>query len=151
MYYVEVFCAPRSRNVLLFLYFFLYYRGLFLTCDSPASLSDGSGCWIKMIRMSVLWRQTSHLLPILTKLGYGTVLTAACALQGCSHWLLLLLLLLSRIAVWTYKRVTRVLISCGTSVSPRYLQNTRVFSVHMQPLGMRSRSYNNNYYNIINR
>jgi hypothetical protein len=34
--------------------------------------------------MSVLGRQTSHLLLIRTDLGYGTVLTAACARQGCS-------------------------------------------------------------------
>jgi hypothetical protein len=34
----------------------------------------------------VLWQQVSHLLLIRTNLGYGyeTVLTAACARQGCS-------------------------------------------------------------------
>jgi hypothetical protein len=56
----------------------------FLTLDSPPSLSDGSGCWIGMIGMRVLGRQASHLLLIRTSLGYGTVLTAACARQGCS-------------------------------------------------------------------
>jgi hypothetical protein len=49
-------------------------RTLFLTRDSPASL----------LGSSVLRRQTSHLLLIRTNLGYGTVLTAACARQGCS-------------------------------------------------------------------
>jgi hypothetical protein len=34
--------------------------------------------------MSVLGRQASHPLLIRTNLGYGTVLTAACARQGCS-------------------------------------------------------------------
>jgi hypothetical protein len=34
--------------------------------------------------MRVLWQQTSHLLLKYTKSGYGTVLTAACARQGCS-------------------------------------------------------------------
>jgi hypothetical protein len=34
--------------------------------------------------MRVLGLQTSHLLLIRTNLGYGTVLTAACARQGCS-------------------------------------------------------------------
>jgi hypothetical protein len=34
--------------------------------------------------MRVLGLQTSHLLFIRTNLGYGTVLTAACARQGCS-------------------------------------------------------------------
>jgi hypothetical protein len=51
---------------------------------SPASLPDGSGCWIRMIRTRVLGLQASHLLLIGTNWGYGTVLTAACALQGCS-------------------------------------------------------------------
>jgi hypothetical protein len=37
-----------------------------------------------MIRMSILGRQASHLLLIRTNLGYGTVLTAACAHPGCS-------------------------------------------------------------------
>jgi hypothetical protein len=37
-----------------------------------------------MIRMSVLTQQVSHLLLIRTNLGYGAVLTAACARQGCS-------------------------------------------------------------------
>jgi hypothetical protein len=59
-------------------------RPLFLIHDSPASLPDGSGCWTGMIRMSVLRRQPSHLLLIRTNLGYGTVLTAACARQGRS-------------------------------------------------------------------
>jgi hypothetical protein len=47
---------------------------LFLTRASPVSLLDGS----------VFRRQASHLLLIRTNLGYGTVLTAACAHQGCS-------------------------------------------------------------------
>jgi hypothetical protein len=59
-------------------------RTLFLTCDSPASLPGGSGCWIRMIRMSVLRQQTSHLLLICTNFGYGTVLMAACAHPQCS-------------------------------------------------------------------
>jgi hypothetical protein len=37
-----------------------------------------------MIPMRVLGLQASHLLLIRTKSGYGTVLTAACARQGCS-------------------------------------------------------------------
>jgi hypothetical protein len=48
-----------------------------------------------MIRTRVLGQQASHLLLIHTNLGYGTVLTAACARQCCSvsdlvliHWLL---------------------------------------------------------------
>jgi hypothetical protein len=32
----------------------------------------------------VLWQQVSHLLLKYTKSGYGTVLTVACARQGCS-------------------------------------------------------------------
>jgi hypothetical protein len=32
----------------------------------------------------VLWQQVSHLLLKYTKSGYGTVLMAACARQGCS-------------------------------------------------------------------
>jgi hypothetical protein len=32
----------------------------------------------------MLWQQVSHLLLKYTKSGYGTVLTAACARQGCS-------------------------------------------------------------------
>jgi hypothetical protein len=56
---------------------------LFLTHDSPALLPDGSGCWIRMI-LTVLRQQLSHLCLIHTNLGYGTVLTAACAHLGCS-------------------------------------------------------------------
>jgi hypothetical protein len=67
-------------------------RTLFLSRNFSASLSDGSGCWIRMIRMSVLRRWASHLLLIRTNLGYGTVLRAACAHQGCNATLLLLLL-----------------------------------------------------------
>jgi hypothetical protein len=67
-------------------------RTLFLTRDSPPSLPDGSGCWFRMSRMNVLRLQTSHLLLIRTNWGYGTVLMAACACQGCSSTLLLLLL-----------------------------------------------------------
>jgi hypothetical protein len=59
-------------------------RTLFLTRDSPALLLDGSGCWIRVIRMRVLVLQTSHLLLIHRDLFYGTVLTAAYARQGCS-------------------------------------------------------------------
>jgi hypothetical protein len=57
---------------------------LFLSRDSAASLPDGSACWIKMIRMRVLRREASHLFLIPTNLGYGTVVTAACARQGIS-------------------------------------------------------------------
>jgi hypothetical protein len=32
----------------------------------------------------VTWQQVSHLLHKYTESGYGTVLTAACARQGCS-------------------------------------------------------------------
>jgi hypothetical protein len=39
---------------------------------------------IRMIRMCVLWQEARHLLLIRTNLGRGTVLTAACARQGCS-------------------------------------------------------------------
>jgi hypothetical protein len=55
------------------------FSAKFLTLDSPASLPDGSGCWIRMIRMSVLRLQTGHQLLIPTNLSYGTLLTAACA------------------------------------------------------------------------
>jgi hypothetical protein len=60
------------------------YRPLFLTRDSPASLPDGSGCRIRMVRMRVLGLQTSHLILIRTNLVYGTALAAACARQACS-------------------------------------------------------------------
>jgi hypothetical protein len=42
----------------------------------------------------VLWQQVSHLLLKYTRSGYGTVLTAACACQGCSatEW----------VSVWTH-------------------------------------------------
>jgi hypothetical protein len=59
-------------------------RIMFLARDSPATRPDCADCWIRMIRMSVLRRQTSHLLLISTNLGCGTVLTAACARQGWS-------------------------------------------------------------------
>jgi hypothetical protein len=59
-------------------------RSLFVTRDSPVSLPDGSGCGIGMIGLRVLGQEASHLLLIRTDLGYGTVLTAACALQCCS-------------------------------------------------------------------
>jgi hypothetical protein len=59
-------------------------RTLFLTRYSPPSLPDGSGCSIRVIRLSGFRQQVSHLLPKYTKSGYGTVLTAACARQGCS-------------------------------------------------------------------
>jgi hypothetical protein len=49
-------------------------RPLFLTRVSPTTLPDGF----------VLRLQTGHLLLIRTDLGYGTVLTAASARQGCS-------------------------------------------------------------------
>jgi hypothetical protein len=44
--------------------------------------------------MSVLRQKTSHILLNCPNLGYGTVLTAACAHQGSSATVLLLLLLL---------------------------------------------------------
>jgi hypothetical protein len=71
-------------------------RALFLTRDSSASLPDGSGCWIRMIRMSVLRQLTSHLLLIRTNSGYGTVLTAACTRPGCSdsHCIIIIIILL---------------------------------------------------------
>jgi hypothetical protein len=62
-------------------------RPNFLTCfspASPASLPDGSGCWIRLIRKPVTWQQVSHLLLKYTESGYETVLTAACARQGSS-------------------------------------------------------------------
>jgi hypothetical protein len=59
-------------------------RPMFLTRDSSASLPDGSGCWIKMIRVRVLGLQGRQLLPIRTNSDYGTVLTAACARKGFS-------------------------------------------------------------------
>jgi hypothetical protein len=62
-------------------------RQNFLTCfspASPASLPDGSGCWIRLIRKPVTWEQVSHLLHKYTESGYETVLTAACGRQGCS-------------------------------------------------------------------
>jgi hypothetical protein len=37
-----------------------------------------------MIRISMLRRQTSHLLLIHTNLGYGTALMVACGCQGCN-------------------------------------------------------------------
>jgi hypothetical protein len=43
-----------------------------------------------MLRMSVLGLQASHLLLIRTNLGYGTVLTPACARQGCNPLVILL-------------------------------------------------------------
>jgi hypothetical protein len=57
---------------------------LFLTCDIlllryQMALVVESGCCEK-----VLWQQVSHLLLKYTKSGYETVLTAACAHQGCS-------------------------------------------------------------------
>jgi hypothetical protein len=60
------------------------YPNPFLTHDFPASLPDGSGYLIRMIRVHVLGLQASHLLLIRTYLGYGTVLMAACAHLGCS-------------------------------------------------------------------
>jgi hypothetical protein len=58
-------------------------RPLLLTRDCPALLPDGSGCWIRLIRI-VLRQDDSHLPLVLANLGYGTVLTAASTLQGCS-------------------------------------------------------------------
>jgi hypothetical protein len=57
---------------------------LFLTLDIPLlryqmALVVESG-WFE----TVLWQQVSHLLLKYTKSGYETVLTAACARQGCS-------------------------------------------------------------------
>jgi hypothetical protein len=73
-------------------------RTLSLTRDSPASLPDGSGCWIRVIRMSVLRRQASHLLLIRTNSGYVSVLTAACVRWGCSASDLVFYYLLSRMS-----------------------------------------------------
>jgi hypothetical protein len=57
---------------------------LFLTYDSPASVPDGSVCWIRMIWMHVLGLTASHLLLICPNLGYGTILTVAFTHQDCS-------------------------------------------------------------------
>jgi hypothetical protein len=56
----------------------------FLTRDNlllryQMALVDESGLF-----ETVLWQQVSHLLLKYTKSGYETVLTAACARQGCS-------------------------------------------------------------------
>jgi hypothetical protein len=63
---------------------FTPWRKYILKIPSPVSLPDGSGCCIRMIQMSVLGLQTSHLLLIRTNLGYGTVLMAACTHLGCT-------------------------------------------------------------------
>jgi hypothetical protein len=60
------------------------FPDLFLTRDIlllryQMALVVESGCF-----ETVLWQQVSHLLLKYTKSGYGTVLTAACARQGCS-------------------------------------------------------------------
>jgi hypothetical protein len=60
------------------------FPDLFLIPDSPASLPDDSGCWIRIIRVHVLGLEANHLCLIRTALGYGTVLMAACTCQGCS-------------------------------------------------------------------
>jgi hypothetical protein len=41
--------------------------------------------------MSVLRRQTSHLLLIRTNLGCGTVFTAACSRQGCKQLIIIVI------------------------------------------------------------
>jgi hypothetical protein len=76
--------CKRNLQSMIEMLFCKISRPLFLTGDSPASLPDGSGCWIRMIRLSVFRWQPSRLLLICTNLGHGNVLTAACALRGCS-------------------------------------------------------------------
>jgi hypothetical protein len=74
---------------------------------SPASLPDGSGCWIRLITMCVLRQKASHLLLIRTNSGYGTLLTAACVRQGCSagdYYCSIYLLLLSFVIKAGYHR-----------------------------------------------
>jgi hypothetical protein len=60
----------------------------FLTCFSPVIFSCFATRWLWLLNQAdsktVLWQQVSHLLLKYTKLGYETVLTAACARQGCS-------------------------------------------------------------------
>jgi hypothetical protein len=63
--------------------------------SDPASLPDGSGCRNRVIIMSVLRQQTSHVLLIPSDLGYGLILTPAFAYQGCSATVYYLLLLLT--------------------------------------------------------
>jgi hypothetical protein len=60
------------------------FPDLFLTRDIlllryQMALAVESGLFEK-----VLWQQVSHLLLKYTKSSYGSVLTAACARQGCS-------------------------------------------------------------------
>jgi hypothetical protein len=56
----------------------LLTRDILLLCYQMALVVE-SGRFEK-----VLWQQVSHLLLKYTKSGYETVLTAACARQGCS-------------------------------------------------------------------
>jgi hypothetical protein len=61
----------------------------FLTCFSPVIFSCFATRWLWLLNQAdskkkVLWQQVSHLLLKYTKSGYETVLTAACARQGCS-------------------------------------------------------------------
>jgi hypothetical protein len=60
------------------------FPDLFLTLDIPL-LRYQMALVVESGRFeTVLWQQVSHLLLKYTKSGYGTVLTAACARQGCS-------------------------------------------------------------------
>jgi hypothetical protein len=50
--------------------------------------------------MRVLGLQASHLLLIRTNLGYGTVLTAACARQGCSAtYYIIIIIIITNVVV----------------------------------------------------
>jgi hypothetical protein len=59
-------------------------RTLSLIRDSPATLPDGS----------VLRRQPSHLLHIRPNLGYGTVLTAACAVRAVVPLIIIIIIII---------------------------------------------------------
>jgi hypothetical protein len=62
-------------------------RPNFLTCFSPVIFSCFAARWLWLLNQAdskKCWQQFSHLLLKYTKSGYGTVLTAACARQGCS-------------------------------------------------------------------
>jgi hypothetical protein len=63
-------------------------RPNFLTGFSHVIFSCFFTRWLWLLNQAdskkVLWQQVSHLLLKYTKSGYGTVLTAACARQGCS-------------------------------------------------------------------
>jgi predicted RNA binding protein YcfA (HicA-like mRNA interferase family) len=63
-------------------------RPNFLTCFSPVIFSCFATRWLWLLNQDdskfVLRQKVSHLFLKHTKSGYGTVLTAACARQGCS-------------------------------------------------------------------